>query len=182
MMNNKWKHGKAHFELGGVPSALTESHGIRPIPIILDDSVGEEIALLITEPASKAHQFSDRDITRFMLKTGLVNTTYGPVCFLLFYFPAPYSETLVAYEATVNPKDLQHLSIYKQLSNQQYWHVIIADDSGNVINFFEFPNQYGLKDTIDQVKAACENLEVLDFMQAKSEYEDRYTIDQLLKM
>ncbi len=91
MMNNKWKHGKAHFELGGVPSALTELHGIRPIPIILDDS-------------------------------------------------------------------------------------------GNVINFFEFPNQYGLKDTIDQVKAACENLEVLDFMQAKSEYEHRYTIDQLLKI
>lgn len=181
-MDNKWRHGKVHFELPPLPTMLITSPGIKPITVVLDSDVGQEIVLLITEPRDKVKEYEGRDITRFMLKAGLVNTSCGPVCFLLFYFPDPLSGALVTYESTINPKDKQQLSIYEQLSSQSYWHVVIADDSGEVTNFFEFPNEYGLRETLQQVSDVCENMQVTDFMSAKAEYESRYSIEQLLEM
>ena len=181
-MDNKWRHGKVHFELPQLPPMLIALPGIKPITVVLDNDIGEEIVLLITEPRNKAKEFEGRDITRFMLKAGLVNTSFGPVCFLLFYFPGPYTGEQVTYENTVNPKDHQQLSVYEQLSNQKYWHVVIADDSGEVVNFFEFPNEYDLSNTFEQINNVCENMQVTDFMAAKSEYEAKYSIEQLLAM
>lgn len=182
MLENKWKHGKVHFELPQLSPVLIASPGIKPISMILDNSIGEEIVMLITEPKEFAKDFEERDITRFMLKSGLVNTSYGPICFLLFYFPDPSTGEQITYENTINIEDSQQLSIYKQLSDQKYWHVIIADDSGEVINFFEFPNEYGLAETINQVESVCKNIPVTDFMAAKAEYEMQYSIEQLLEM
>lgn len=182
MLDNKWKQGKVHFEFSKLPQIILASSGIKPISAILDINVGEEIILLITEPREKVKEFEGMDITRLMLKLGLVNTSFGPVCFILFYFPSPFNGGEVAYENTVNPKDDQQLLIYKQLSQQKYWHVVIADDMGRVVNFFEFPNQYDLADTINHLESACKNMEVTNFMAAKAEYESGYSIDQLLAM
>ena len=181
-MDNKWSLGKVHFELPHLPPILIAEPGIKPISVILDHDIGQEIVLLITEPKNKVKEFEGRNITRFMLKAGLVNTSFGPVCFLLFYFPDPLTGAQVTYENTINPKDSQQLLIYEQLSNQRYWHVVIADDSGGVVNFFEFPNEYGLDSTLEQINNACENIQVTDFMSAKVEYENRYSIEQLLAM
>ena len=101
---------------------------------------------------------------------------------LLFYFPDPFTGEQVTYENTINVEDHQQISIYKQLAEQKYWHVIIADDSGTVINFFEFPNEYGLSETLNQVESACENMQITDFMAAKAEYENQYSIERLLEM
>ncbi len=182
MLNNKWKHGRVHFELPELPPILISSAGIKAISVVIDNRVGEEIVLLITEPRQNLKEFEGRDLTSFMLKVGLINTSYGPVCFLLFYFPDPLTGAQVTYENTVNPKDHQHLSTYKQLSDQEYWHVVIANDAGEIVNFFEFPNEYGLKETLDRVESICEKMEDSDFMAAKAEYENKYSIDQLLAM
>ena len=182
MLDNKWMHGKVHFSLPQLPPVLIASPGIKPISVILDNSVGKEIVLLITESKDKTREFEGKKITTFMLKAGLVNTSCGPVCFLLFYFPDPLTGAQVTYENTINPKDYQQVSIYEQLSDQQYWHVVIADDTGEVVNFFELPNEYGLAETLQQVESVCENMKVTDFIAAKAEYENKYSIDQLLEM
>lgn len=122
-----------HFELPELPPILISLAGIKAISAIVDNKVGEEIVLLITEPREKVKEFEGRDLTRLILKIGLINTSYGPVCFLLFHFPDPLTGAQVTYENTVNPKDHQQLSIYKRLSDQEYWHVVIADDAGEVV-------------------------------------------------
>lgn len=53
---------------------------------------------------------------------------------------------------------------------------------GAVVTFFEFPNEYGLKETLVQVGSVCENMEVSDFTEAKAEYEATYSIDRLKTM
>lgn len=181
-MDNKWKLGNVHLELPELPPIFLSSSGIKPISVVLDKNVGMEIVLLITEPGHQAKGFEGVNITRFMLKTGLVDTSSGPVCFLLFYFPDPLTGAQVTYENTVNPKDEQQLAIYEQLAAQKYWHVIVADTAGEVVNFFEFVNHYGLKETLDQVKFVCEKTPATDFMAAKAEYEDTYSIEALLAM
>ena len=182
MLENKWKHGKVHFKLPELPAMFLASPGIKLISVVIDNHVGKEIVLLITESVNQIEEFEGREISRFMLKAGLVNTSYGLVCFFLYYFPNPLTGRQVTYENTVNPKDCQQLSLYEQLSVQKYWHVVLADDSGKVVNFFEFPNEYGLNATLDQVKSVCKNSQVTDFKAAKAEYESKYSIDQLLAM
>jgi len=182
MLDNKWKHGKVLLELPPLRPATITTPGLKPISCILDNNVGQEIILLITEPRDKVEEFEGLDITRFNTKVGLVNTSYGPVCWLLFYFSTPLNGGKVTYENTINPKNLNQLSIYKLLSSQKYWHVIIADDSGSVVNFFEFPNEYDLLETLEQIESVTSNMQVTDFMAAKAEYESKYSIEQLLAM
>ena len=182
MLDNKWAHGKVHFELPELPPLLVATPGIKPLAAVLDNHIGVEIVLLITEPEYKVKEFAGRDITRFVLNAGLVYTTHGPVCFLLYSFPDPLSGEQVIYESTINPLDHRQLSIYRQLSGQKYWHVFTADNSGNVVNFFEFPNEYGLKKTLDQIEGVCKNMQATDFMAAKAEYERKCSIEQLLAM
>lgn len=182
MINNKWKHGKVHFRLGDVDPDLSSSPGIKPVSIILDPEVGPEIVLLVTENKTQLEAFRHRDIANFWMKSGLVNTSYGPVCWLLFYFPDPVTGENVVYENVVNPKDHRHLKIYEQLASQEYWHVVIADTTRAVVNFFEFPNHYGLAKSLDQVKDICSTMGASDFLLAKAEYEKKYSIDDLMPL
>jgi hypothetical protein len=180
MHENKWKHGKVLIELPRLPHEVLSSTGIKPISVILDTSVGPEIVLLITESKPHIEEFEGRSITGFWIKSGLVNTSYGPVYWLLFYFPSPQGNGKVTYENVVNPKDTNHLSIYEALANQEYWHVIMADESGKVVNFFEFKNNYGLAESLRQVTNVCASLNISNFMAAKQEYENSYSIEDLL--
>lgn len=50
------------------------------------------------------------------------------------------------------------------------------------MNFFEFPNEYGLKEKLDRIESICEKIEACDFIAAKAEYENTYSINQLLTM
>ena len=182
MLDNKWKWGTVHFELPELAPILLSAPGIKPVAAVLDDRVGKEIVLLITERKNEVKEFEDIKLTKLMLKVGLVNTSYGPVCFLLFDFPNSRKGGQVTYENTVDPKNERQLSMYGQLSDQAYWHVVIADDTGDVVNFFEFANEYGLKETLVQVESVCEKMEVSDFTAAKAEYEAAYSIDRLMEM
>jgi len=182
MLDNKWTHGKVKFSLDELPSIFFSSPGIKAISTTIDNNIGEEITLLITESKYNVREFEGKDITKFMQKAGLVNTSHGPVCFFLYYFPDPLTGAQVTYENTLNPKDDQQLYLYKKLSKQKYWHVIIADDERNVVNFFEFQNVYNLADTLIQIESVCGNMQVSDFMSAKAEYENNYSIERLLAM
>jgi len=152
------------------------------VSAVLDAHIGPEILLLITETKDKIGEFEGTDISRLNMKAGLVNTSFGPVFWILYHFPDPVTGEKVVYENTINPKNTQQVSIYKQLLSQKFWHAIMADDTGNVVNFFEFPNNYGLSGTLDQVQEVCSRMQVTDFMAAKAEYENSYSIDELLEM
>ena len=181
MLNNKWRHGKVLLELPPLPPALLESSGIKPVTFTLDQEIGSEIVLLITESKEQAKEFEGRDVTGFFTKSGLTRTSYGPVFWLLFYFPSPATGQRVIYENVVNPKDKRQVFIYMLLAEQEYWHVVIADNQGKVLNFFEFPNIYRLSDALEQMQQVCSELHVSDFMAAKAEYEATYSIEELLE-
>lgn len=180
MIDNKWTHGKVKLILPPIPPVLLERSGVKPVPLIFDQNIGTEIALLITEPREKAREFGGRDITGFFLKSGLVKTSYGPICWLLFFFPSPVTGQKVTYENVLNPKDEQQISIYRQLGKQKYWHVVIVDDQCDVVNFFEFRNNFRLLDALKQMQQVCYQLDVVHFGSAKAEYEATYSIEELL--
>ena len=179
MLDNKWQHGTVHFILPALPADVIQSIGLKPVPLIVDPHVGTEIVLLITEHRDRANTFKSSRVTQFFTKSGLANTSFGPVCWLLFYFPhLPGGQ--ITYENILNPKDDQQLHVYERLAKQDYWHVVFADQQGEVINFFEFPNRYGLLEVLRQIKEVCSNLEVSDFSAAKAEFQQTYNIEDLI--
>jgi len=182
MRDNTWRNGNVKFQLSSLPSILLERSGLKPLSVVLDEQVGAEIVLLVTEPEGQVNDFQGIDAIDFFVKSGLVSTTYGPVFWLLFIFSEPNTNEKITYENVVNPKNLQQMSIYWRLAEQKYWHVVIADEQGKVVNFFEFQNTYGLSDIIQQVQKACAELDVSDFLAAKSEYECEYSVEELLEM
>lgn len=182
IMDNKWTNGITHIDASHLPADLIVPSGIKVVPAVLDVDIGEEIILLITEPKYQIADFKDRNITRLDLQTGVVRTSFGPICFLLFSFPDPRTGSKIVYESAINPTDERHLSIYKQLSVQTHWHVILATTQGDTVNFFEFPDKYELGKALDQVVCACSGMMVVDFVQAKREYEAKYPIERLLSM
>jgi len=115
------------------------------------------------------------------MKTGLIKTAYGPVFWLLFSFPSPFNGTMTTYEVVVNPTDDEHLAPFRALADQAYWHVVIADTDGSIVNLFEFPNSYGLGQALDDVSELCEAMNGTNFWAAKAEYQARYSVDDLLK-
>lgn len=180
MLDNQWKHGEVSFVLPQLDPIILSNHGLKPIVLVLDADVGPEVVLLITEPQENLQDFEGCSLTGLELKTGLVATSFGPVFWLLFHFPNLATGKEVTYENSIDPKDQEQLSIYKQLADQKYWHVIIADDVGKVCNFLEFLNGFALSEAIGQAEKASANTETIDFQAAKAAYEKEYSIDQLL--
>jgi len=182
MIDNKWKHGKKHIILPRMAHVLVSLKGIKTMRFVLDKAIGPEIILLITESSNLIKDFEDANIIDFYMKSGLVKTSYGPVYWMLFYFPKLPNGEKAIYENSINPINKIQMAPYEQLANQKYWHIITADQKGEVSNFFEFKNVYDLSDTLWQVKRACSGMKVKDFMLAKAEYENIYSIEELMEM
>lgn len=182
MLNNKWLHGNVTFEFPDLHPRILSSFGIKPVPFVLDPDVGQEIVLFITERNQNMHEFQERDNLRLETKAGLVNTSYGPVMFLLFIIPDPIDGNDVVHENSIDPTNPAQLATYWKLSNQQYWHLIMMDNQANVHNFYEFENQYGLGHTLSQVQDVVKDMRSIDFLAAKAEYESKYSVAQLLSL
>ncbi len=181
MLDNKWEDGNVEFDLSQLPDGLFNNPAIKPLKLSKKNSSEAEIMLLHTQEKEKAKQLVDKDIS-INTKSGVIYTSYGPVCFILFSLPDPDTENIYTYENTINPKNDDELSIYKELANQKYWHLIIADNEKKVVTLFEFSNGDSLKKSLDQIEDACKDLQVTDFKAAKAEYEQKYSVEQLLEM
>lgn len=87
VLNNKLSR-KAHFELGECPSFdLVSESGILPVPLIPEDRIGSEMALLLIDKTPFIYTLAKMKPFDLMLKTGMVATSHGPLAFLLFYVP-----------------------------------------------------------------------------------------------
>ena len=181
-LNNKWRWGSVHFKMPELPAELLALSGIVPVTLVVDRNTGREVVLLIVNPMEGMAEFKDRNKTRLVVMSGLAATSFGPIGWFLFRFPDPETENEFVFERVVNPKDPGQLLIYESLAAQKYWHVILTDENGQVVNFFEFENNYGLSDAVRRMEIASSDMLVGDFEAAKSEYGIAYSIDHLLAL
>jgi hypothetical protein len=180
MLDNKWRPGIVKLEIPFQQPEVLAFSGIKPFPLIVDTNIGPEIVLLVTDSTEMIRKFEG--ITDFYAKSGLVKTSYGHVLWILFYFPSLVADQTITYECVVNPKSQIHMDVFKQLALQKYWHVIITDETGEVVKFYEFNNIYGLSDILTKAENICSQMEVSDFFAAKAEYERTYSAEELLDM
>lgn len=155
MINNKWNKGEVLLKLPPLPPAYTKNTGIKPIELVLDQDIGSEMILLVLEREDDLLGYKNNFEKKLDIKVGALNTSFGPICFMLFIMPDPTHGGKVTYENTINVKDQGQLNIYKKLANQIYWHVVIANMNGSVRGFIEFDNNYGLSNMLNSIENAC---------------------------
>jgi hypothetical protein len=189
MLNNKWTHGKTHFVLSSLPVYVRGAEGILPFRSIIDPQVGSETALLLFDRTPFIYELAKLKPFNLLLKTGLVHTSHGPSCFLLFYVPDPRrpGSVWVAIDAHINPLEVRHLVMWRDLARQSHWHLILVDADDELVDFFEFENTFGLDETLDQIgtmfPATTSSFpEKAKFDEAKIEFSGTYSIEDLLKM
>lgn len=184
VLNNKLSR-KAHFELGECPVfGLVPESGILPIPLILEDRIGSEMALLLIDKTPFVYTLAKVKPFDLMLKTGMVATSHGPVAFLLFYVPqaGKPDDPYFAHDYHLNPFNAGMMATFRDLARQSHWHVILVDSNKDVQCVFEFENDYGLGESLDQMAQAIEGWEPGDFALAKQEFCDQYSLHDLFNL
>ena len=86
---NKWRHGLTHFEIPPLDDRMGMRDGFLPLPVILDPTVGEEVALIARDQTPFMEELRQVNPFRLMLKNGCARNTFGPVVFLLFWVQNP---------------------------------------------------------------------------------------------
>ncbi len=180
---NKWTEGKAGFDLSTVPPQILAGEGTIPVPLVLDDQVGPEMAILWIDHTPFIYDLARIKPFVLKFKIGLLNTSYGPVLFMLFIVDDPNNRNgwFAVNESYMNLFEPQHVITMRKLARQSHWHVILVDDAGQQVGFFEVENRYDLGKSLDIALSTCANMRQMDFSAAKQEIYRNYQLDDLLR-
>jgi len=182
--NTKFTLGRGRFEVSSFPPELAKIEGLAPLPAVLDLSVGEEVALYWIDRTPFIQQLAAIRPFQFVLRSGLFRSEFGPLMWLLFFVPNPEGEPqpFASVECHVNPSEPSQVALWRRLAHQTHWHLTLLGAGNEVADFFEFENSYGLAEALDTVAEVCRGMPVTDFMRAKQQFWDRYTMDDLWAM
>jgi len=183
-LKNKWKGDKVRLVLPELPKAFSSCEGIVPCNLTLDPKIGTETVLLYFDRTPFIYEIAEIRPFDFLMKSGLIRTSHGPVLFHLFYVPDPNnsSEPFVAVEAFVNPLDPEFMQKWRDIARQSHWHLVLVGKQNEVVDFFEFENTFDLGETLDQVEHVCESMTGESFEVAKDELYNLYSVMDLYRM
>ncbi len=182
--DTKFNLDGGHFEVREFPKKLDDCEGLVPIPVIIDLIVGEEIGLYWIDRTPFVEELAAIRPFRLLLKSGLYRSHSGPLMWLLFYVPNPEAspQPFASMECHINPADPQHIDTWRRLANQTHWHLTLLGADNEVDDFFEFENDFDLDVALEAMLETCRGMRVTDFMSAKNEFWNSYTMDDLYKM
>jgi hypothetical protein len=182
-LNNKLSR-TASFELGDCPVfGLVPDSCITPMPMVLEDRIGSEMALLLIDKTPFIYTLAKVKPFELMLNAGMVETSHGPLAFLLFYVPqaGKPEDPHFAHDYHLNPFDAGVMATWRDLARQAYWHLILIDAERQIQNVLEFENVYGLAESLSAMSDAVSAIEPGDFSLAKKEFCERYSLQDLLQ-
>jgi hypothetical protein len=182
--NNRYTLSPSQSTIEGLPTSLLGVSGILPMPMILDLTVGEEIALCWFDSTPFVHELASIQPFSLYLKTGLFRSKYGPLMWMVF-FVTEGSASLpkrAAVECFVNPASELQVAIWKRLSLQTHCHLFVLDSLGQKKRFLEFENNFEIDRALELMEQACSGSEVKDFDRAKEEFAKTFTIAALLEL
>lgn len=180
--NTKYTLGIGQLEAGSFPPELANSDGLITLPVIFDPSVGVEIGLFWLDRTPFVKQLAAIRPFELFLRTGIFHSTCGPLMWMLFFVPKNSLMPFASVEYYLNPSDPTHISHMRRIAYQTHWHLMILGAGNKVADFFEFENNFDLNEKLDSMEEECRGMRVTDFMRAKQEFWDTYSMDDLFLM
>jgi CheY-like chemotaxis protein len=182
MFDNRFRHGKCHFELAGTSPATVEMSGARFEKVTLDEEIGPEIVLKLTDLTPFAHELKQKRFA-LRLKSGVVQTSIGPVLFLFWWIPPiANGKPFALYEQILNPTHTGILEMLRQVASQTHLHLLLIGPGQELLDVYEFQSTFGLDNLIWVAENACREYCGMDFIAAKEEYDRRYKLMELFRM
>ncbi len=161
-------------------SGLRSGSGVLFEEVMLEARIGPEaVALLIDPNPDELLKKTKLDLN---LKTGIVDTAYGPVLFLIWWVaPLVSGRPSVFYEQVMNPLSPNTTVVLSRLSSQTHLHILVVGAGGRVTDLFEYRNIFGFENVLIGTTAARDAWHgPADFQRAQQSYEEDYSIDELL--
>ena len=176
--NNKFRSdGKRHF-VNEIGSALEAQEGIRLELITLDREIGAEVVLVLTENRKFLDQLRRRGPLDLRLNAGAVNTSCGPVLFMLWWFaPLINGKPFAGYELLISPETTEGLSL---ACKQTHLHLVILDERNEIFDVVEFVNVYGLDRLVDIASEIRPKLVGYDFARVRNAFFQEIPQESLL--
>jgi serine/threonine protein kinase len=179
---NKWSSEQRSYVLSKL-SNLPNGEGI--IPMITTSERGDtEVSLFLIDRTPFIYELAELRPFTLNLKSILYNTSHGFLVCALFYLVQPNNpkQMFVGFEGYINIFNPSILTTYLQLSRQSHWHLFLIDTNDEVVDLFEFENSYDLENTLNQAIKLSRNTPHGDFMMAKQEFMDTFSMDDLFQM
>ena len=161
-----------------VPS-VEETPGARFATFILDEKIGPESVLMLKDPTPSAYELK-REPFELHLKTGIAQTSIGPILFFLWWLPPiTNGKPFALFEQLLNPAHRGVLEGLSQLARQTHLHVLLVGPRKELLSVYEFKNVFSFDEFIWFVEKACTEYVDMDFGAAQAEYECTYDLMEL---
>jgi hypothetical protein len=179
---NKWTKGERHLIRQPLPADMLGITGCRLDRGIIDDNVGSEVFVTILEGSDFSQKLVAIEPLTFFCKTGMGNMDKGLIIFLVFSVFND-SERLAAYEMFLNPFETGAIDLLTDLARQSHIKVLLHDsDCDEIRGFYEFENNLSIDKFVDSVNLITRGRSPGDFELAKSEFMDRYSLEDMLEL
>ena len=165
---NKFRFGgKRHFVNEGVLAVQTQAD-VRFDTTTLDHEIGPEVVLILTENRGFLNQLRQQGPFQLRLNAGAVDTSAGPILFMLWWFPPLINKRPFAgYELLVNPGTTGLLEL---ASRQTHLHLVILDEKQQIFDVVEFDNTYELWRLVEIASQISPQLDGYDFSRARKAF------------
>lgn len=182
--NTKFTLSPGRFEVIALPPELALVNGLVPLPAVLDLAVGEELVLCWLDRTPFVHELAAIRPLQLFLRCGLFRSDFGPLMWMLFYVPNPVEgvQPFASVECHLNPADPLQVGLWRRLAQQTHWHLALLGSGDKVVKLNEFENCFGLEEALDAMEETCGGMQVTDFMRAKQQFWDTYSMDDLYAM
>jgi hypothetical protein len=158
----------------GVPTQA----GVRLDTRTLDPEIGPEVVLIFTENRGFLNELGQQGPFQLRLNAGAVNTSAGPILFMLWWFPPLVNKRPFAgYELLVNPG---RTGLLELASRQTHLQLVILDEKQQVFDVVEFTNTYELGRLVEIASQISPQLDRYDFDRARKAFLQEIPQESLL--
>jgi serine/threonine protein kinase len=178
----KWSSLPKDYNLTKI-SNIPDKEGVIPL-ISTNESGDTEIVLSLIDKTPFIYELARLRPFTLNHKSILYQTSHGFLVCELFYFlhPNDPKQMFAGFESYINLFNPSLLTIHLQLSRQSHWHLFLINADNEVVDLFEFENCYDLEDTLNLAIKLTRNAPRGDFMKAKQEFMDTFTMEDLFQM
>jgi len=182
-LNNKWKLGDVQFVLPELPDDFMVQDGIYYLRLVFDQSVGEEVTLIIYDTTDFIEELSRLKPFDFYCSGIAVETAHGPLLTLLFSVldPNDTNSAFAIYDKPVDVSKPQLIEPWLQLAGQSHLHLLLAGKNHEIKGFFEFENNFGFESIAEIVKAIKPDI-TQEYSKAEQDYFDKYSLEYLYEV
>ncbi len=179
--NTKLTLGNGRFSVDDFPVELKNHNGLVAMPAIIDFTIGEEIVLYWIDRTPFIKEVAAQKPLRLVCHGGIYKTNFGPIIWFLFYVPPLdyISPPIASMEVLINPSETNHMSYWRRLVNQTHVHIALIGEGNQVHGFYEYENNFRIQNTLDVFALEFASFPRGDFLKAKEEFSNRYTLEEL---